>query len=171
MTTPIIHDAVARYYSAKVREHGPTFKGVDWNSPESQRLRFQQILRICEGAATFSINDFGCGYGALIEELERQGGSFEYCGFDISAEMLERAFQAHAGRSNCRFVSSSEDLPAADFTVASGIFNVKLDTSPENWLAYILETLDQINEKSAMGLAFNALTSYSDPDYKRDDLF
>ena len=36
------------YYTARVREHGATARGVDWNSPESQALRFQQLLRIVD---------------------------------------------------------------------------------------------------------------------------
>ncbi len=36
---------------------------------------------------------------------------------------------------------------------------------------YVLETLDDLHRLSLKGFAFNALTSYSDPEHIRDDLF
>ena len=35
---------VARYYGEKIRLHGPTARGADWNSLESQGMRFAQLL-------------------------------------------------------------------------------------------------------------------------------
>ena len=35
--------AVRDYYSDKVRQHGATARGVDWNSEETQELRFSQL--------------------------------------------------------------------------------------------------------------------------------
>ena len=40
---------VERYYSGKVEEHGPSPGGVDWNSVESQELRFEQLLTLHRG--------------------------------------------------------------------------------------------------------------------------
>ena len=37
---------VADYYSDKVRQHGETARGVDWNSTESQKTRFDRLLEI-----------------------------------------------------------------------------------------------------------------------------
>jgi hypothetical protein len=43
------HDRILRqvgdYYSQKVETHGASAKGVDWNSKESQFLRFAQLLK------------------------------------------------------------------------------------------------------------------------------
>jgi 2-polyprenyl-3-methyl-5-hydroxy-6-metoxy-1,4-benzoquinol methylase len=39
----------------------------------------------------FSILDFGCGYGALIEYLKSKYISFSYTGYDISEEMINQA--------------------------------------------------------------------------------
>ena len=39
-----ILEKVSRYYSGKLEAHGATARGVDWNSTESQRLRFVQLL-------------------------------------------------------------------------------------------------------------------------------
>ena len=64
-----ILDDVAHYYGTRLRDHGPNPQGVDWNSAESQILRFEQILKVCDFSTALSINDYGCGYGALVDYL------------------------------------------------------------------------------------------------------
>ena len=162
---------VSQYYSEKVTTHGPTAKGVDWNSPESQTLRFEQLLKVCDGAGPFSLNDYGCGYGALADYLAARGYTVSYYGFDISEPMLAEARTLHRDWAHCQFVSDSAGLSEADYTVASGIFNVKLGATEEVWRDYLLDTLDRINVLSAKGFAVNALTKYSDADRMRPDLY
>ena len=163
---------VAQYYSAKLVAHGATPSGVDWNGRESQELRFRQLLRLFESRADcFSVNDLGCGYGALYDDLAARAMEFEYCGADISAVMIERARLLHAGAAHCRFVSGVDELPVADYTVASGIFNVKLAASQARWNAYVAETLRTMDRLSRSGFAFNCLTHYSDRDKMLDRLY
>ena len=56
-----IRQKVKSYYSEKVLQFGATPAGVDWSSPESQQLRFKQLVKLCDGSTIFSINDWGCG--------------------------------------------------------------------------------------------------------------
>jgi|SRR5579864_6893894 len=162
---------VEQYYSGKLRVHGATWQGADWNSGESQRLRFEQLLKVCEPSEPFSINDYGCGYGALIDHMASRGLRFTYRGLDISEAMLGKAREIHGQRAGCEFVSAEESLAAADYSVASGIFNVKLDVTRETWESYVLDTLHKLARWSVKGFAFNALTSYSDPERMRGDLY
>src|SRR5258706_1906828 len=136
---------VERYYSEKVAAHGATARGVDWNSTESQRLRFDQLLKVCDRHRPFIINDYGCGYGALADHLRDEECSFHYRGFDISPPMIARAKELHSAMTGVGFVSAQTDLAPADYTVASGIFNVKLQTPPNEWESYILKTLGVID--------------------------
>jgi SAM-dependent methyltransferase len=162
---------VERYYTAKVTEHGAVPAGVDWNSDESQELRFRQLLKIVDVSHPFSINDVGCGYGALALLVDRVGYDCTYSGFDISPAMIARA-RSDVGETPRRSFSDDEtSLEPADYSVASGIFNVKLAAPEDEWEAYILRTLDTMDALSRRGFAFNMLTSYSDPERKRDDLF
>jgi SAM-dependent methyltransferase len=171
LSDPIL-ETVERYYSGKFAEHGPTPGGVDWNSAESQELRFEQLLRVREGHdGSYGLNDFGCGYAGLVPYLERTEPPVSYCGLDLSAEMLEYARSTFGDRPWVRFVDRVEDLQAADYTVASGVFNVKLDVDDETWRRYVLSTLDRIAEVSTRGFAFNMLTSYSDTERMRDALY
>lgn len=171
MTFDKILERVERYYSQKVSAHGATAQGADWNSVESQRLRFYELLKVCERTRAFSLNDYGCGYGALADYMTEKGLVFQYCGFDISEIMIAAARELHAGANNLQFFTDQSLLNSADYTVASGVFNVKLETSNEEWLDYVLQTLDCMNEVSERGLAFNALTKYSDREFMRGDLF
>ena len=164
-------DSVNTYYTGRLRQFGPTPRGVDWNSVESQRLRFTQLLRLCDRSQRFVLGDYGCGYGALYDELRQGGYDCEYRGFDISESML------HAARERCRsddclrFESCDSALAGADYVVASGIFNVKLQSALTEWEPYVLATIDRLAELSTRGFAFNALTSYADPERMRADLY
>jgi SAM-dependent methyltransferase len=162
---------VERYYSGRFAEHGATPEGVDWNSSESQEIRFEQLLRISgDEASGFSINDYGCGYGALAEYMHRGGRKFTYRGYDLSSTMLEAA-QERLGGADASFVKDPSQLEPADYTVASGIFNVKLETERRVWTQYVLDTIAELERLSNKGFAFNMLTSYSDPEHMRPDLY
>jgi SAM-dependent methyltransferase len=166
-----ILDDVESYYSEKIAVHGATARGVDWNSPDSQRLRFVQLLKLTDHSQPFTINDYGCGYGALADYLKGEGYAFQYWGFDISPRMIAKAAELHAGMRELTFVNKKDNLNEADYTVASGIFNVKLRASSTEWESYVLRTLETINRLSKRGFAFNVLTKYSDPELRRPDLY
>jgi SAM-dependent methyltransferase len=162
---------VERYYSQKLEEHGPTPQGVDWNDDRSQANRFDQLLEVVGSAKSFSINDYGCGYGALVEHLVRDGFDFRYTGYDISPAMVAEASRRHADELRASFTDEITEVTPADFTVASGVFNVKLHTPPPEWRQLVLEMIDEIAGLSLRGMAFNALTSHSDAGRKRPDLY
>jgi SAM-dependent methyltransferase len=162
---------VADYYSAKLAEHGETPRGVDWNGEESQILRFAQLAKIIQPSSAFSLNDLGCGYGALFDYLNKLSSGVTYIGCDVSGDMVSAAQARYANYANARFVEASEPSDVADYSVASGIFNVRLGRNDAEWKAYLETTLDVLNRKSSQGFAFNCLTSYSDADKMRDYLY
>lgn len=162
---------VARYYSEKVLRHGPVPAGVDWNSHDGQFLRFEQLCKILpSNGHRISILDYGCGYGALHDYLMTRDFSFDYIGFDVSLDMIESA-RARIRREDATFHASPLDLDPADFAVASGIFNVKLGFDAPSWEDYVFNELDRLNDLGKRGFAFNMLTSYSDPDRMKDNLY
>jgi SAM-dependent methyltransferase len=172
MTRAEIERRVEAYYSSRLREHGPTPRGADWSSAESQRLRFDQVLRLCEGAADgFTLLDVGCGYGALFAHLTERGMVCDYTGSDLSDEMIRAARAVFGEGRTHRFLCPSAPPPAADYVLASGIFNVKLDLPAEDWHDYLLDTLDRMASLARRGFAFNALSTYSDPERRRPDLY
>jgi len=166
-----IVEPVRKYYEAKLAQHGATPGGVDWNSDASQRLRFEQFERLFADQHDPRIVDYGCGYGAFVDYLRGRGRTWEYAGFDVSPAMIEAARERHAGDARARFVGDRSDLEAGDLVVASGIFNVRLAVSDAAWLDYMLDTIRDLASLGRRGFAFNALTSYSDRDKQRADLY
>lgn len=163
--------SIADYYGDKLKTHGRTANGVDWNSEESQALRFDQLCRVVDDFSSLSINDIGCGYGAMYEYLQAKSGGLIYTGVDISADMVESARELYAGRQNAHFEVGNEPSQPADYSVASGIFNVRLSNSVEDWERYIEQAIEVLDRSSTRGFAFNCLTAYSDEHMKRDYLY
>lgn len=166
---------VDRYYTETLERHGPTAQGADWNSAESQALRFDQLLRLVGGdaggsTAEASFNDYGCGYGALLDHLRRAGWTGPYVGFDLSARMVDAARTLHHGWPGAEFVEREADLRPADYTLASGVFNVRQDVDEPTWGAYVLDTLERLHALSRRGFAFNCLTAHADPERMRSHL-
>jgi SAM-dependent methyltransferase len=162
---------VAEYYSARLAEHGETPQGVDWNGEVAQILRFTQLTKVLPEAGAYSLNDIGCGYGALVDFLKARGQDFVYAGNDVSADMVAAAGKRYVAEPNVRFSVGSEVAMTADYGIASGIFNVRHAHDDAAWLDYIHATLDMLNRTSRRGFAFNCLTSYSDPERTRDYLY
>jgi SAM-dependent methyltransferase len=172
MQSADIERRVADYYAGKLREHGPTHQGVDWNSPESQVLRFEQFIRVIPTDQPITVLDYGCGYGAFAEYLESEGVELaRYMGYDVSTEMVATARERAVGRPQWSFTTAREELSPGDVTVASGIFNVRVGTEAERWRNYTLETISELASLSRRALGFNMLTSYSDPARMTDRLF
>lgn len=152
---------VERYYNAKLRRHGATALGVDWNSPMSQRLRFVQLLKVVDWSAEpISLHDLGCGYGALVEHLQdrHRDAQLQYLGTDLSLPMIERARQLWTSNPHARFEPAGIRLPQAGYTVASGIFNVCLGHHASEWEKHIAATLEQMQASSHHGFAVNFMT-------------
>jgi SAM-dependent methyltransferase len=163
-------DQVKSYFDKRIREHGASPRGADWNGEESQNARFDQLLKVIEAPA-FSILDYGCGYGALVEYIEQKGLHADYYGFDILESAIEMAQKIYEGKPNVTFMLDSEHLPVCDYTVASGIFNVRGEQSFEDWTNYVISVLHHFDILSRKGFASNFLTKYSDADRMRSDLY
>ena len=128
---------VADYYSAKLTEHGDLPRGVDWNGEGSQVLRFEQLTKIVQQNEVFSINDLGCGYGALLDYLGSNYKKFNYNGCDISGDIIRAAQTRYKNITNAHFYVAAEPIDTSDYGVSSGIFSVRLGRSDAEWKTYI----------------------------------
>lgn len=161
---------VNQYYTSKIKEFGTTPQGVDWNSVESQELRFQVLSNLINEENNFSILDFGCGFGSMFNYFDTKYKSFEYFGFDVSEEMIKAAVEKFSKKEYAKW-STCLAVEKVDYVIASGIFNVKLENTEEDWLNYILETITKIDKSAKKGFAFNVLTKYSDKEYMKENLY
>lgn len=164
---------IKNFYSSHLRDFGNSAKGVGWKNTEAQHIRFDQLVKII-ATADYSINDLGCGVGELYKYLlERHLKPREYLGYDILTDMVDTANQLFVGTQNARFkkIDRSSEMIEADYSVASGIFNVKYEASESQWMHYVLTTLDDLNSKSKHAFSFNLLTKYSDKEFMQEYLY
>jgi len=163
-------DHVKSYFDKRIQEHGASPRGSDWNSETSQNTRFDQLLKVVE-TPSFSLLDYGCGYGALADYLDAKGFDVTYYGYDILESAIETARRAHSNKPRRVFFADKSQLPICDYAVASGIFNFRGEQNFENWTEYVLSVLSEFNQLSLHGFSSNFLTKYSDADKMRPDLY
>jgi SAM-dependent methyltransferase len=163
-------DQVKSYFDKRIQEHGASPRGADWNSETSQNLRFDQLLKVIE-VQSFSLLDYGCGYGALSDYLVTRGFDADYYGYDILESAIETARNAYKDKPSRTFFADKSQLPVCDYTIASGIFNFRGEQSFEDWTEYVLGILNEFNQLSTRGFSSNFLTKYSDADKMRPDLY
>ena len=155
---------IERYYTHKVSTHGATPLGVDWPCMPTQELRFVQLLRLCNFEASFSLNDIGCGYGAMLGLLAKRYRrlQIDYMGVDLSPAMVLAARGLWHKRARAEFIVGNASPRLADYSVASGIFNVRLNQSEAAWVEFIKTTLSAMHATSRVGFAVNFLAPLRD---------
>jgi SAM-dependent methyltransferase len=172
MTTfELVYQNSKQYYENKLKEGGCSPAGVDWKDKGSQYLRFKKLLEIVNLNESFSIADIGCGYGELFLFLNALSQEFQYYGIDVSSKMIEEAKCYCKNSENVKFIVGHRLSQKVDYCVASGIFNTRGELKDAYWMDYIFNAISSMNESSVKGFSFNCLTSYSDEDKKRKDLY
>src|SRR5260370_17973230 len=128
-----VHAGVAGYYTRKIQRYGATPLGVDWTCLATQALRFVQLLRVCKFSAGFSLNDVGCGYGALVGYLAQYHADTEidYLGIDLSLAMIRRPKRLHRQQRILAFVNDTISPHSPHHSLPRAIFTAKLNHSPD----------------------------------------
>ncbi len=149
-------------FRRRFHEYGPQPKGVYWSNIENVKRRFKILCHIFDpeditlGEA--SINDLGCGYGALYDYLighpVMRGGA--YHGYDICENILDSC-KNRITDPRANFHLSNRALETCDYSIVSGTFNLNINADDNRWLAYVFASLQELWEKTDKGLAFNML--------------
>lgn len=77
MSTDPLIEQTRRYYDDALRTHGATPRGVDWNSVESQELRFDKLALTLADRTDASVLDYGCGYAPWPPTRSRSSNAVE----------------------------------------------------------------------------------------------
>ncbi|MDR3577392.1 MAG: class I SAM-dependent methyltransferase [Anaerolineaceae bacterium] len=163
---------IRTYFDNKLKTYGTTPQGVDWNSTEAHHLRFFQLLKVINEKDNFSILDFGSGFGSFADYLLGNGYQFDrYVGFDILESMVEKGRQLHQNTPQIEFTNDPQQLPEVDYSIACGVFNIRLEASYQQWTDFVIQSLTSMNHISKKGFSANFLTKYSDADRMRADLY
>lgn len=153
-------------YNDRLARFGDDIRTLGSGTVERRRLRFDVLsaVGIEDGC---SVIDLGCGFGDFAGYLEARGLRVEYLGIDINTSLLEIAGRKYP---RARFASLdflTDDIPAADFVVASGTFNLALRTD-DNY-AYVGRVLRRAYGIARRGVAMDFHTSFVD--YRVPDVF
>ena len=164
---------INKFYQDNLQQYGSTAKGVGWKNEEAQQVRFNQLFKLVISKETFSINDLGCGVADFASFLLDKKATFIYRGYDLMPEMIQLAKDKFIDNKRVllQTISNPTEMNQADYTIASGIFNIRFARSDEAWLHQILDTIAVMNSKSNLGFAFNVLSIYSDPEFRKSELF
>lgn len=162
---------LGEYFKKKLSAFGTSPQGVDWNSTTAQEIRFAQLSRVIEGKNDFELLDYGSGFGSFYDFLKALGYQLKYIGFDILPEMIELGRELHRNDPACQFTTQQRDLVEVDYSIASGIFNIRFQYEEKDWTEHVLQTLGRMNQLSRKGFAFNMLTKYSDEGYMKAELY
>lgn len=164
---------VSRVYTYRINECGPVANGVFWKDADGQVLRLELLLQAIASedlSGPITINDLGCGYGALFDltknEPMMQLG--RYTGYDISPEMIDAAKAQH-NDARATFIVSPVATEVADYSFVSGTYNMSMGANNALWTHYIKTSLDMLWHKTAKIMAFNLLDINSAT--KLDDLY
>lgn len=172
MNSDNITKKVQDFFRQKLKDFGSTPLGLDYNSQQAMEIRFDQLMKVVINPKQhFSIIDYGCGYGALIDYLLARKYQFIYHGIDFVTEMVDAGIKTHPESQTIHWYTQEDELPMTDYLIAGSIFNKKVDASDEEWKKIVLTTLDKMNSFCKEGFSFNMLTKYSDADRMRPDLF
>jgi hypothetical protein len=118
---------------ARSRKFGATPLGVDWTCVPTQQMRFVQLLKLCDFTSPFSLNDLGCGYGALLSGFASRRLSDRLSRNRPFASDAQARRRLWRDRSGVSFPHGHASPRLADSAVASGIFNVQLSQPRDVW--------------------------------------
>jgi hypothetical protein len=165
-------DDIVNFYTEKLKNFGNSAQGVGWKNDFAQDIRFAQLARIITPGEHFSINDLGCGTGKFFLFLKQQGFAFTFNGYDILEEMISTAASLNTDPQAHFFkIRDPREMIRADYTVGSGIFNIKYGVANAEWTEHVLATIGAMNDKSNLGFSFNCLTKYSDREFMQEYLY
>ena len=165
------------YYQGLLASHGENYLALDWNSPESQKLRFQvlkEILIYGKKAFNISLLDLGCGFGDLYGFLKSEGAlsrnHIKYTGYDIFLNFVEIARKKYPdARFELKDILEEEHLPYFDYIFCSGVFNIRT-ADVEGHLEFVKNMLQRMYDLASCGVSINFLSEGGLPISNPDDL-
>lgn len=141
---PIEVDARAErlrdYFGARLAAYGDDPRGVDWQSAEAQRARFDALIAVgdLDGA---TVLDAGCGLGHLYGYLCQQGITVGYTGCDLSEAHISRARAIYP---HVRFIAfgarAVAGAEAFDYVIACGLLHLRVPRW-QRWAWGLVRTL------------------------------
>lgn len=140
-----------KFYTSAIEVHGTTAKGLNWNSKQTQNIRFDIILSLLpKDLKDFSVADAGCGFGDFyFYMMKKKRSPKEYIGIDSLLDMYSIASE----KTGCEIIMAdicTDELPKASYYICSGAMNVLDDFETHLFIRNCYES-------SEVGFIFNIL--------------
>jgi SAM-dependent methyltransferase len=153
------------YYEGLLEKHGESYLALDWNSPESQRLRFKVLKEIFvygRKSTGISVLDVGCGFGDFYGFLKAEGvihrNRISYTGYDIAPRILEVARRKYPdARFELKDVLEDRRVPKFDYVFCSGALTLRTSEKDEHF-DFVKEMLFRMYDLCSCGVAVNFLS-------------
>jgi SAM-dependent methyltransferase len=153
------------YFEGLLAQHGANYLALDWNSTESQRLRFKvlkELLVYGKKASGVSLLDIGCGLGDLYGLLKADGtlnrNKIGYTGYDISPKLIAEARKKYPdGKFEVKDILEERHAPKFDYIFCSGVFNIRT-TDRLDHLDFVKEMMFRMYDLCAYGVGVNFLS-------------
>lgn len=164
---------IVEHYEQCFARYGDNYQGVDWPNLADLHKRFKVMLAVAHGKSAFSLLDFGCGNGLLLEYLltSPEFSSIQYTGLDLSASFVkvcQEKFPQY--RFLCGDVlQDPKIIDTYDFIIMNGVLTERCELSQAEMWSYTQRLLKNLFAKCRVGLAFNAMTKCVD--WEREELF
>jgi len=146
------------HFRGLVDRFGVDIQALGWRDSRSQTARFE-VLASGGLDPEASLLDIGCGQGDLFAWLRENGYRMDYCGVDLTPEMVSIARTRFP---EARFeVADLFDLDAsycADHVIASGIFTLR-QAAPFD---YLQAAVTHLYRFAKVSFAFNCLSTHSE---------
>lgn len=162
-------EAVRVHYESKLESGGDCGQRVGWRDTKAQNLRFQTVSRVLNGIFFDSVGDLGCGTGDLLEFLRTRGWTGSYQGVDVSPRMVAES-KLRFSRDRFAQFEVFTSPSHAEVIIASGIFNVCLESTHADWHAHCRTVISQMWRVSSKAIVFNMLSIDSDTTCRKSGL-
>jgi SAM-dependent methyltransferase len=155
-------DPVARTFTRGLAVFGAHHKALAWHDADRMQRRFQifrGLLADIPEDRPITVNDHGCGYGAMFEAFRDLPAlkTGRYYGTDISREMVEEARRRIADP-RAVFEMSHVATHDADYSFVSGTWNMKMWADDVEWRGFVLGNLKDLWSRTRVALGFNMLS-------------
>jgi len=153
---------VREFFTKYTKQFGDHVHSLAWESEYTQNARFS-VLSAIAPLMNQSVLDVGCGKADLYAYLCDQQIEVEYFGVDLTRELLDIAGEKFPDiQLFYRDFLEDKYYPDVDYTLSSGIANVRTPNNQE----YLEAVIRKMFSLARKGSAVNMLSSLSRSRYK-----
>jgi len=166
------YKTLLEHYESCLDRHGDSHRGVDWPNLQDAEVRYDVMINLVPPREiNFSLLDFGCGAGHLLEYLRRTTRrDFRYAGADLSLKFISLCKAKFPHENFFTIDLLNKEMPEKfDYIIANGVFTEKMGLSFEEMFKWFCGMLEKLFLSCNKGIAFNIMSPHVD--WKRDDLF